>query len=494
MPWRLESRFSRDPAHKLLIHAAVDKGELGSQSFQAWKKQVSLTDIDYPSQKMLSAVSHHITDDEVSQQVLKVAKFTWIRSQTLLRAGLRAEQALRQAGIPTAWIKGAAILARTTTKVSERPMEDIDLLIPIEYLPQATLCLNAAGFHSPADYELVNCPERITHNSHAIAFEDSAGAEVDVHWQTLKGDRQPAIEERVWLRASKATLLDQDTDVISPEDLLLHVIATNREGNDAYWVVDAIRIIEDNPFDFALFLDLARERRLGRPSFAALSIIHTFRPGVIPRRYQLASKLVRLAEAAGNLLLRNIVVLNMKEAFQLHVPRSITPEHARLSPNKNNPCANFPLIESEGGTFSIDFGDENPKRYRHPAATWNWHHTEPTGIWTSSRLAHLDLDLPEHLSSITVKASYTVISSPFARVRSIGIYTDGKLADKKILKDPFGIAQESEFRVTREQPSKPLTISFRVSSTIIPRRHRMNLDQRPLGIFLERILIQETTE
>jgi hypothetical protein len=245
--WRLESRFSTELTHKLLVQAAIDKGKQGRRSFEAWKNRVRMENIDYPSQKMLAAVLHHITDDEVSQQVVKVAKFTWLRSQALLRAGLRAEQALREGGIPTAWIKGAAVLARTTTKVSERPMDDIDLLIPLDAVPQATLCLNAAGFHSLADRELVNCPDRITHNLHSLAFKDSAGAEVDLHWQVHKGTRHPAAEQGVWLRTSKAKILDKDTRVISPEDLLLHVIATNREGNDAYWVLDAVRIIEDNP-------------------------------------------------------------------------------------------------------------------------------------------------------------------------------------------------------------------------------------------------------
>jgi Uncharacterised nucleotidyltransferase len=493
MPWRIESRFSADPAHKLLIEAAIDKGAQGRRSFEAWKKRVQLTDIDYPSQKMLSAVSHHVTDDDVSQQVVRVAKFTWLRSQTLLRAGLRAEQALREGGIPVAWIKGAAVLARTTTKVSERPMEDIDLLIPLDYLPQAALCLNAAGFHSSADQELVNCPEKITHNSHAIAFKDSAGAEVDVHWQVLKGTRKPAVEEGVWSRTSQAKILDQDTRVICPEDLLLHVIATNREGNDAYWVLDAIRIIEDNPLDFRLFLELARERGLGRSSLIALAIINGFKPRVIPRRYLLVSEVIRLADAIGDVLIRNTLVSNMKELGRLPVPRSINTEYPTVAFSGSNFSMNYPVIESPEGGYSFSFGFENPRWFRHPAATWNWHQTEPAGMWTSARLAHVELALPGHLSAATVKVSYNVISSRFARVRSIGIYADGKLAHKRVLCNPFGVPQESEFHVTRRYPSEPLRVSFRVSSVIIPRRHGINLDQRPLGLFLQELHVQETT-
>jgi len=491
--WRLESRFSSEPAHKLLIQAAIDKGEQGRRSFEAWKKRASMVDIDYPSQKMLAAVCHHVTDDDISHQVVKVAKFTWLRSQTLLRSGLRAEQALREGGIPTAWIKGAAVLARTTTKVSERPMDDIDLLIPLDYLSQATLCLNAAGFHSPADRELVNCPESITHNLHSLAFKDSTGAEVDVHWQVLKGKRQPAVEERVWLRTSKAKILDRDTLVISPEDLLVHVIATNREGNDAYWVLDAVRIIEDNTLDFGLLIELARERGLRRLIFIALSIINSFKPKSIPRPYRLVSGLVRLADAFGHVLTKNVVVSNLKEMLLVHVPRSVSIKAPSNFSSGKNAYSKHPMIESEEGGYSFSFGLDNLKRFRNPAATWNWHRAEPTGMWTSSPMAQLELALPDHLSSVTVKVHHQVISSSFARIRSIGIYVEGMLAHKEILVDPLGTTHEAEFQVERQDSSGPMTISFRVSSTIIPRRHRMNSDERLLGIFLEKILVQEVS-
>jgi hypothetical protein len=353
--------------------------------------------------------------------------------------------------------------------------------------------LNAAGFHSPADRELVNCPDRITHNLHSLAFKDAAGAEVDLHWQVYKGTRQSVVEQGVWLRTSKAKILDHETLVISPEDLLLHVIATNREGNDAYWVLDAVRIIEDNPLDFDLFIELARERGLGRLVFIALSIIESFKPRAIPRRYRLVSGLVRLVAAVGNVLSKNVVVCNLKEIMLVQVPRSVnTKSPSDLSSGKN-PCSQYPKIELAEGGYSCSFGLDNLDRFRHPAATWNWHQAEPTGMWTSSPVAQLELALPDHLSSVTVKAYYKVINSSFALIRSTGIYVDGKLVHKEILVNPYGTTHEAEFQVIREDSSVPMVISFRVSSTIIPRRHRMNLDQRPLGIFLEKIFVQEVT-
>jgi hypothetical protein len=232
-------------------------------------------------------------------------------------------------------------------------------------------------------------------------------------------------------------------------------------------------------------------RGLRRTVFIALSIIESFKARLIPRRHRVVSELVRLADAVGNVLTKNIVFSNLKEMLLLHVPRSVNTKFISDLSSGKNPCLQYPKIELEEGGYSFSFGLDNLDRFRHPAATWNWHRAEPTGMWTSSPVAQLDLALPEHLSSVTVKAYYKVINSSFALLRSTGLYVEGMLVHKEILANPHGTIQEAEFQVGREDPSAPMVISFRVSSTIIPRRHRMNRDPRSLGIFLEKIIVQE---
>jgi hypothetical protein len=178
----------------------------------------------------------------------------------------------------------------------------------------------------------------------------------------------------------------------------------------------------------------------------------------------------------------------------VQVPSSIKTKPPSDLASGKNPCSQYPKIELEEGGYSFSFGLDNLDRFRHPAATWNWHQAEPSGMWTSSPVAQLDLTLPEHLSSVTVKAYYRVINSSFALIRSTGVYVEGMLVHKKILANPYGAIHEAEFQVVRENPSVPMVISFRVSSTIIPRKHKMNLDQRQLGIFLEKIIVQEVIQ
>ena len=483
--------FSTKRAHRLLIQAAVDSGERGAASFRAWRESVRLTDVDYPSQKMLSAVGHHLGHDEVSQQVLKVARFTWLRSQLLLQAGLRAAAALQAEGIPTAWIKGGAVLAWTSTEISKRPMDDVDLLVPLEEVTEATECLNRAGFFSLADRELLECPGLITRNVHAIAFRDSQGAEVDLHWQLLKGDRDEVSEHALWSRSKTATLLGQEIVAISVEDLLVQVIATNREGSDAYWVVDALRLIEDNKVDFAEVLTIARERRLGRMSSIALAIISSFRPGVIPARHRAPAIISRFVDRLHSAVFGNIVMRNVSELVTLGVPRSLHTDRVYLQTAQGELCPLNQTPADNDGHVVFSFSHEEHQWFRNPAAVAHWHQAEETGTWSSAPKAHVKLPLPQHYSTVVVTASYRVISSEFSRVRSTAVYADGKLVRRALLRDPHGLLQEEKFVVTRPPDSRPLVLSFFVNSVVVPRDHGMSLDPRPLGIFLHQIVVSQ---
>jgi hypothetical protein len=490
----MESRFSRDRSHRLLVRAALDKGKLGKRSFDKWKKRVRLTDIDYPSQKMLSAVGHHLSEDQVSRQVLKVAKFTWLRSQMLLRAGFRAEDALRECGIPVVWIKGAGLLARTSTQVSNRQMEDIDLLIPVDQVSLAASCLKQAGFHSSADQELANDPKLITDSMHAIAFRDSTGAEVDLHWNAFKENAGSEVEKGLWQRSSGALLIDRETTVISPEDLLVQVIATNREGNDAYWVLDASKILEDCNIDFGLVFDIAKTQKLLISCFVAFSIISSFKPRLIPMKYWAPAKIFEIADYLNEYLLKNSLVRNFVEILNLWPPKSIPFAVAEKLIPATELSATNREVKIGKEEKSLSFGSDILDQFRNPLATTNWHQAEESGTWSSNRFATVELIVPNRARSLKVKAIYSVIGSRFAMIRSVAIYVNGERVQSKLQINTNGRQQESEFRVNRADFNLPVTLTFFVSSTLIPRQHKMNMDQRRLGLFLQKILISESAD
>tara|TARA_B110000503_G_scaffold27548_1_gene43982 strand:- start:4910 stop:6334 length:1425 start_codon:yes stop_codon:yes gene_type:complete len=470
------------------VHAALNSGVLGKKSFLAWVRTTELTAIDYPSQKMLSALGHHLREDAVSIQIRKAIKFTWLRSQILLQSGFRAETALRQAGIQAIWIKGVAVLARTTTSVGTRPMEDVDLLIPLESVALATRALITAGFHSDADRELLTNPELITTNLHSIAFRDEFGAEVDVHWQGFKGKRSAAAEEGLLTRSLEIPLGDRWTQVVSPEDLLVQIIATNREGNDAYWVLDAVRVIQDNVIDFELVLRIAEERELRPLCSAALLFLDRQKPGVISTSLRFKVLPLAVLEAAKDIVLKNALVSNLIEMLRLGLPGyiEIPSFHGseQLLPDNIGPS----LRRLPSQSISVSFAKH--KGFRSPFALANWHQAEEFGNWSSSKIAHTQFGLADEIGAFRIQVVFHCAASKFAVFRRVGVYANGVLVDRKLLVGKAAFkSQVSEFEHSRSNSLDPLTVSFAISSVIVPRKHQMSLDQRSLGIFLQQIII-----
>jgi len=485
----MKSFFSEDPLHKLLMRAALDEGLRGRKSFQIWQARVSLTDVDYPSQKILSAVGHHLIEDDASREVIKIAKFTWLKSQMLLNAGFRAHEVLQKSGIPVAWIKGTAVLFRTATQIATRPMEDIDLLIPLNRVSEATELLNTAGFYSLADKELIQCPDLITRNQHGIAFKDSSGAEVDLHWQAFKGIFCTPCEDALWQRTSIANRFGQKHYVISAEDLLLHVIASNKEGNDVYWVLDAVRIIDNNVIDFSLLFSIARARNLRKLCLVALAIISTFKPKAIPLKYRIRASIVQKIYSVSRSVVSKSLIQNLFELPKLRIPKYINLSSTIKIASTSEWVTKQQNIELQKEQFTIFFGTEAQPWFRNSVAATNWHQAEKSGNWSSARIAHLDFSIHDQFFVFKVKVVYWVISSKYVKLRRIGIFLNGRLIHRKLLYSPHGHLQESEFVISRPNLIDPIKLSFFVSSTIIPRDHLLNPDQRNLGVFLQKIVI-----
>lgn len=303
----MNDRFSISKAHKLLTLAAVDKGELGQKSFRKWEKLVKLTDVDYPTQIILPAIIHQLSDDKLSMQIRKLAKFRRLRSQTFLEAGFRAELALRKSLIPVAWIKGGAVIARTSSEISNRPMDDMGLLVRSESAEMAARVLQEAGFRTPPYSGAISASLRGSHKLASVEFSDPAGAKISLHWQQFKDESSHLLEAALWTRVSGTILLGRETTAISAEDLFLQVISTREGGLQAYWALDAIRLLEDNNLDFRTLAEISKERRLRMKYEIAMTRLALYRPDLVPLHNRYMARLLDFTESFTLRLFRNFL-------------------------------------------------------------------------------------------------------------------------------------------------------------------------------------------
>lgn len=272
--------------HALLIQAAVHKGVDGKRCFVRWQDAVSLTDIDYSTQRMLPAVSHHLDSRPLSRQVHKLVKFSRLRSQTFLEAAFRAETLLLESNIPVAWVGGAAVLVLTQASVSTRSLEDVGLLVQSGFAEEATKILKLAGFqietHSKPPGPVISKKR----SDSALIFRDLSGAPVVLHFRIFDKILKPSAEKILWARVAKRVLLGREVNTISPEDLFLQSISSRVGGNQAIWVVDAIRLLESKTIDLRTASRLSIQNKLWLRLQISLLRIARYKPDLVPMVYR----------------------------------------------------------------------------------------------------------------------------------------------------------------------------------------------------------------
>ena len=145
-------------------------------------------------------------DDPVLAQFRKVTRFTWLKTQFLIANSEPLLSALGDAGIPTMLLKGAAVVHHTGGDVALRPMDDIDIAIPVANVHEAFAIGAQVGFlpDGPAlnREELGACVSLL----HALGTHNAAHALVDLHWHMIPDGLHPEADRDFWGAASPTRL------------------------------------------------------------------------------------------------------------------------------------------------------------------------------------------------------------------------------------------------------------------------------------------------
>lgn len=188
-----------------------------------------------------------------------------------LRArGLReVAGALASAGIPVALLKGVAYLGRVYADPAERPMSDIDLLVPAAAHDQAARVLRRLGFWR------VGSPRQRSRLHHAVGYKRK-GASIDLHRSIIQPWRSRVDVNDLWQRSvpvgDDAWGLSGLRRLDPVDELVIHLahIARHELMVPAINYIDAARLLRR--VDRAAVLARARGFRLGRAAAAALAM------------------------------------------------------------------------------------------------------------------------------------------------------------------------------------------------------------------------------
>lgn len=412
--WPSRDKFAAramDPRHKLLVLAALGPSETAGAAYEQWRSGIDLETLDAASVRLLPHLSHRLEadpEDRLARSISRSLRVTWLRTETTMRSATPALRALAEREIPALLGKGAAVVHHTGVSPARRPMNDVDICVPLDRVTHATHGLIAAGFDCELAPLLGNHPEQIVTAINGVGFKDSRQAAVDLHWHMLHHRRHPDADRWFWEGSQAHQFHDVPCRITSPADTLLHVVAHGSLWDDSealYWMADAMLLIEAGEIDWERLLAHARRLRLERMLWEGLSHVRDLGadvPASVIER--LAAERVAwpedLLRAAGNVPGRvGTTARALLGGLERELAPAATPGPSDLAAavrdlgrgTRGAPPAALPVVELNEIVAATLRGDGTGC----PHLTAGWHYPEPHGTWSRERLARIVLPLAE---------------------------------------------------------------------------------------------------
>jgi hypothetical protein len=234
----------------LLLKAALLDGKLAHAAYEAWRPTFDIETADYGHQRLLPLLHRNLTrlgiTDPLLARLRGIRHYHWARNQLRLQAALPVVKGLHAAAIPVMTLKGAALLASCLDDFSLRPMDDVDLMVPLEHVVSAVEILTSHGFH-PIGVPPWAISNTLVRRVPGFEFVNrNSEQHIDLHWHMLHRDQRENADASFWRSARPGRLADVDILTPSYSSQLLHSIAHAAEWNPVTplrWVADSLTIL-----------------------------------------------------------------------------------------------------------------------------------------------------------------------------------------------------------------------------------------------------------
>jgi hypothetical protein len=280
-----ETLGNRPTAEQLLVlHAALDPAPAAAVAWRRWREAVEFDAVDHGSTRLLPLVYRRLGaaafDSEVAGRLKGLYRRSWSHNQLIFKRAAEAIAVLGAAGIETLVTKGASLALLSYGDVGARPMDDVDVLVPLDLAAEAIDVLSAAGWKP--DHE---DPATWTRVHHSLGFAGPDRGEVDLHWFSLW---QPASDVELWRASVPLELAGAVTRAPCPADQLLLACVHGTPWSPLppfRWIADALTVIRSagELLDWERLVAEAERRRLTVATAAALDyLVEEFGAAVPP--------------------------------------------------------------------------------------------------------------------------------------------------------------------------------------------------------------------
>ncbi len=220
-----------DPLNVLLIFFSPDHEPyefldlLSSIDDDQWDELVS----EAYSQKLAPLLYSFLAKQDVSlslpfhliEQLHQTYLSNTVRNMLFLNESEIILAALQNAGIPATGLKGIYLLEHVYPNIGARSMNDIDLLVKEQDLPNCLAVMKELGYQIDTYFDLTD--ENID-TKHVPPMRKAGSPWVELHWTLLEEDEPFTIDaDALWQRTVPAQIANVGAHALGVEDLILHL-------------------------------------------------------------------------------------------------------------------------------------------------------------------------------------------------------------------------------------------------------------------------------
>jgi hypothetical protein len=259
---------------RLILHAALDERADALAAWRRWSGEFDFDSLDHGSIRLLPLVYRNLGpasfDVAAAERLRSLYRHSWSHNQLIFKRAAEAIAALQASGIETLVTKGASLAILAYGDVGVRPMDDVDVLVPVDRGGDAIEALTVAGWTADHADPLARMQVH-----HSLGFAGAASGNVDLHWFSLW---QPASDAPLWEASLPLELGGAQTRAPGSADQLLLACVHGTPWSPLppfRWVADAVTVIRTagEELDWGHLFAEAERRRLTVATLAALEYL-----------------------------------------------------------------------------------------------------------------------------------------------------------------------------------------------------------------------------
>jgi hypothetical protein len=274
---------------ELLLHAALLPTDQAGDAFVEWRNVSDPFELDEGSRRLFPLVHRNLRRAGVTTSLDDVMWSAWVeasgRNQMLFRVLQQVLAALDDDGVPTLVLKGAALTLLHYRDRGARPMADVDVMVPREFVARAIEVLRADNWavERPWRDRPVDQLVRMKHAVSLLRGDDT----LDLHWHALALSIGTNLEAELWDASVDMDVEGQRTRALGPADQLLHAFVHGLRYNPVpplRWIADAHVVISSSrgSLEWDQLLERADRYRLAAWVSAALGYLDAQFPTLVP--------------------------------------------------------------------------------------------------------------------------------------------------------------------------------------------------------------------